>query len=298
MTIIPPYLSPGDTMLVIATARKTSKPELEPVIDKIKSWGLKVEFGRNLFGEDNQFSGTDKERTEDLQWALDHPYAKAIINARGGYGTLRIIDNIDFSAFTKNPKWMVGFSDVTILHSHLYRLGFCSLHGTMPNNFFNNETATDSIKKLLFNEPVIYNIPDHPFNRHGLAHGDLIGGNLSLLFALSGSRSEMDYENKVLFLEDLDEYLYHIDRMMLQLKRSGKLQNLAGLIIGGMSGMRDNTVPFGRNAEQIIKDCVAEFEYPVCFNFPAGHIPVNMAFYHGRKINLHVSAQGQSLTFL
>ncbi len=286
MINIPPYLKSGDTILIIATARKTSPPELEPVVNKLISWGLRVEFGKNLFGEQNQFSGSDQERAEDLQWALDHTSARAIIIARGGYGTLRIIDSVNFEGFKRNPKWVIGFSDVTVLHNELYNLGFCSIHGTMPNNFFNDETATDSVRKLLFKESVEYQIPPHPLNRAGSATGDLIGGNLSLLYALSGSRTEMDFDGKILFMEDLDEYLYHIDRMMIQLKRKGKLEKLAGLIIGGMSSMRDNTIPFGSTAEESIIRNVAEYTYPVCFNFPAGHIPVNMAFYHGRKINL------------
>jgi muramoyltetrapeptide carboxypeptidase len=298
MAKIPPYLKPGDTILIIATARKTNLQELEPVVNKITSWGLKVEFGKNLFGEENQFSGTDAERMEDLQWALNHPSAKAIIIARGGYGTLRIIDSVNFEGFKKNPKWLIGFSDVTVLHNELYNLGFCSMHATMPNNFFNDEAATDSIRQLLFNQTIDYQIAAHPLNRKGEASGDLIGGNLSLLYAITGSRSEMDFDGKILFLEDLDEYLYHIDRMMIQLKRKGKLEKLAGLIVGGMSSMRDNTIPFGSTAEESIIRNVGEYSYPVCFNFPAGHIPVNMAFYHGHKIKLTVNETKRSIKYI
>jgi muramoyltetrapeptide carboxypeptidase len=290
MSIVPPFLTNGDTILLIATARKTSPAEVEPVADALRSWGLKVEYGPNLFKEHHQFSGTDEERCLDLQWALDHPNAKAIIIARGGYGTIRIIDRIDFTKFRNNPKWMIGYSDVTVLHSHIYNDGICSIHGTMPVNFFRHQQATDSLRTLLFGGDVTYTIRPHPLNRAGTCSGDLVGGNLSILYALSGSASEMNYKGEVLFIEDLDEYLYHIDRMMMQMKRSGKLKDLAGLIVGGMSDMKDNTVPYGKTAMQIIREAVDEYDYPVCFNFPAGHIDENFAFCHGRKIELNVES--------
>lgn len=289
MSLVPPYLKKGDTVLIIATARKISDEELNPTIAILNSWGLVAELAPNLFKSHHQFSGSDSERTEDLQWALDHKTAKAILIARGGYGTLRIIDNVEFEAFKKNPKWLIGYSDVTVLHSHLQSIGIVSLHATMPVNFLKHEEATLSIKKLLFNERVEYIIPIHPLNKSGYAEAEVIGGNLSLLYALSGSPSEVDFSNKILFIEDLDEFLYHVDRMMLQMKRSRKLKNLAGLIVGGMSDMKDNSISFGKNAEEIIHDAVSEFNYPVCFNFPAGHIDENMALYLGEKGHLEVS---------
>jgi muramoyltetrapeptide carboxypeptidase len=289
MSLAPPYLGKGDTIAIVASARKISKEELKPTITILKRWGLKVELGPNVFNEHNQFSGTDEERKQDLQWALDHKVAKAILIARGGYGILRIIDDVDFSGFIKQPKWLVGYSDVTILHSHIQSLGICSLHATMPINFLKHEKATLSIKKLLFNQKQSYKIEQNPLNRNGFAEAEVVGGNLSLLYALSGSHSELDYKNKILFIEDLDEFLYHVDRMMLQMKRSKKLENLAGLMVGGMSDMKDNSISFGKTAEEIILEAVEEYAYPVCFNFPAGHIDENMALYLGRRARLEVS---------
>lgn len=284
--------------MIIATARKISDEEINPTIGILESWGLKSELAPNLFKSHNQFSGSDEERTEDLQWALDHKTAKAILVARGGYGTLRIIDHVDFTEFKKNPKWLIGYSDVTVLHSHLQSIGIVSLHATMPVNFLKHEDATLSVRQLLFNDRISYNIPVHPLNKPGLAEGIVIGGNLSLLYALSGSHSEIDYTGKILFIEDLDEFLYHVDRMMLQLKRSGKLKDLAGLIVGGMSEMKDNSISFGKNAEEIIHDAVASYDYPVCFNFPAGHIEENMAFYLGKPALLEVTPERVDFNYL
>jgi len=295
MTISPPYLKPGDIILIIATARKVSREEIEPAKGILEGWGLKVEFGANLFSEENQYAGSDSKRRTDLQWALDHPKAAAILIARGGYGTLRIIDGLSFKAFDQHPKWVVGFSDVTILHSQLHRLNYCSLHGTMAFSFMKHREATLSIKKLLFNEKYEYSILPHVLNRAGKAEAELIGGNLSVLYALSGSSTDMNFRNKILFLEDLDEYLYHIDRMMMQLKRSGKLERLAGLVVGSMSEMKDNAIPFGKIAEEIISDAVKEYEYPVCFNFPAGHQDENLAFYHGKRARLVITADSVRL---
>jgi muramoyltetrapeptide carboxypeptidase len=298
MLITPPYLQEGDTVVIIATARKISDEELNPTIAILNSWGLKAQLAPNLFKSHHQFSGSDEERTQDLQWALDHKTAKAILVARGGYGTLRIIDNVDFEGFKKNPKWLIGYSDVTVLHSHLQNMGYASLHATMPVNFLKHGEATLSIKELLFHERIDYNIPAHALNKPGTAEAVVVGGNLSLLYALSGSPSEVDFDGKILFIEDLDEFLYHVDRMMLQLKRSGKLKNLAGLIVGGMSEMKDNSIAFGMNAEEIIAETVQEYTYPVCYNFPAGHIDENMALYLGKTGQLHVSADAVSFHYL
>jgi muramoyltetrapeptide carboxypeptidase len=298
MLLVPPYLKEGDTVVIIATARKISDEELNPTIEILNSWGLYTELAPNLFKSHHQFSGSDTERTQDLQWALDHKTAKAILIARGGYGTLRIIDNVNFTAFTKNPKWLIGYSDVTVLHSHLQSIGIVSLHATMPVNFLNHMDATLSIKKLLFNEKIDYAIPVHALNKFGAVEAEVIGGNLSLLYALSGSTSEVDFNNKILFIEDLDEFLYHVDRMMLQLKRSGKLRNLAGLIVGGMSEMKDNSISFGKNAEEIIFDTVSEYTFPLCFNFPAGHIEENMAFYLGKSAHLEVTKEAVKFYYL
>lgn len=295
--IRPSYLKTGDSVAIIATARKISAEELNPALDVLKSWGLVPVLGKHIYSIENQFAGSDAQRTEDLQWALDDTNIKAIIIVRGGYGTLRIIDNIDFAAFKKHPKWVVGYSDITVLHTHLQNIGYQSLHATMPINFFKHKGATQSLKKALFGEPIEYSIAAHPLNRVGEAEGVLIGGNLSLLYAISGSKSDLNYDNCILFIEDLDEYLYHIDRMMLQLKRSNKLAKLKGLIVGGMSDMKDNTVPFGKTAEEIILDAVKEYDYPVCFQFSAGHIDENYALVMGLSITMKVEVNASTVFY-
>ena len=285
---IPSYLKKGDKIGIVACARKISKEELQPAIDILKGWGLEVVLSKNLFNSYHQFSGTDEQRTEDLQTMLDDTSVKAVISARGGYGTVRIIDNLDFTTFKKNSKWIVGYSDITVLHSHIHNFGIETIHATMPVNFEKNEEAAETLRKSLFGEIINYEFQSHPLNRKGIAEGLLVGGNLSLLYALSGSVSDITTKGKILFIEDLDEYLYHVDRMMMNLKRSGKLNELAGLIVGGMTDMKDNAVPYGKSAEEIILDAVKEYNYPVCFNFPAGHIERNLALYFGRNCALNV----------
>lgn len=298
MQSIPPYLIKGDTVLVIATARARNQEAIQPALTILKSWGLKVETGKNIFKKHHQFAGTDEERCEDLQWAVDHKTAKAVLIAGGGYGTLRIIDDVDFKTLKKHPKWFIGYSDTTVLHSRLNLLKIAAIHATMAFQFTKDQESTQSLKNLLFGKKTSYKIPGHPLNRKGIAEAEVVGGNLSLLYALSGSVDDLKTANKILFIEDLDEQLYHVDRMVIQLKRSGKLKGLKGLIVGGMSEMKDNAIPFGKNAEEIIFDAVKEYNYPVCFNFPAGHIQKNMALYLGKKAKLHVKPSGVSLDYL
>lgn len=290
--ITPKYINKGDKIAIVATARKISEKKIQPAVKKFHEWGLEVVLGKHLFEEYNQFAGTDEQRTYDLQQMLDDETVKAIIIARGGYGTVRIIDKLNFSNFIKKPKWIAGYSDVTVLHSHIHsNFGIETLHSTMPLNFpekgINNQ-ALNTLKKALFGEDLIYTIKASSLNRNGIAEGIFIGGNLSILYSLSGSKSDIHTKGKILFIEDLDEYLYHIDRMMVNLKRSGKLENLAGLIVGSMSEMNDNTIPFGKTANEIIAETVKEFDYPVCFNFPAGHIKNNSALIFGRNAKLQV----------
>ncbi|MBL7932570.1 MAG: LD-carboxypeptidase [Bacteroidia bacterium] len=296
--LVPEHLVKGDTILIIGTARARGKAALAPAIKILQSWGLKVLTGKNLYKTHHQFAGTDAERAHDLQWAINHPGAKAVLIAGGGYGTLRIIDQVDFKPMQKFPKWFIGYSDTTVIHGRLLNEKVACIHGTMAFQFEKNKEATDSIKRLLFGEPIKYTIPRNKLNRSGTARAKVVGGNLSLIYALSGSKDDLSTKNKILFLEDLDEQLYHIDRMMLQLKRSGKLKHLAGLIVGGMSDMKDNAVPYGKTAEEIIHDAVGEYDYPVCFNFPAGHIEKNMALYFGKKAELKVTKTNVSLNYL
>ncbi|MFL5765752.1 MAG: LD-carboxypeptidase [Bacteroidia bacterium] len=293
----PPYLKKGDRIAIVAPARKISPEELQPGIDVLKSWGLEVVTGKNLFHADHQFSGTDKERADDLQQSLDDPSIKAVISARGGYGTMRIIDQLNFSKFKSSPKWIIGFSDITVLHSHIHQLGIETMHAKMMYNFAKDDASSESLRKALFGEKLGYAFPSHPGNRGMTVNAPLVGGNLSLIYALNGSASDLDTNGKILFLEDLDEYYYHIDRMMLSLDRAGKLKGLAGLLVGGMTEMKDNAIPFGKNAEEIITDAVRKYNYPVCFNFPAGHIDNNNTLFLGRNVMLEMSAAQSVLSF-
>lgn len=294
--IQPPHLKKGDKIAIIASARKIALEELGAAISVFKNWGLDVVLGDNLFKQNNQFSGTDAERAADLQTALDDKSIKAVISARGGYGTMRIIDKIDFSGFIEQPKWVIGYSDITVLHSHIHTLGIQTLHATMPINFSKNEEAVETLMKTLFAKEFAYEFEASVFNKKGVAEAEVVGGNLSLLYALSGSISDVDTKGKILFMEDLDEYLYHIDRMLLNLQRAGKLRHLAGLLVGGMTDMKDNAIPFGKTAEEIIIDAVKEYDFPVCFNFPAGHVDRNLALVLGKRMKLVVDESGSSLS--
>ena len=291
--IFPEKLKIGDKIGIISPARKITLNELDPAIKTIESWELKVELGSNLFEVDNQFSGTIEQRSTDLQTMIDDDSIKAILCARGGYGTVQIIDNIDFSKLKNKPKWIVGYSDVTVLHSHLNKLGIASLHATMPINFKTNaKESLASLKNGLFgNENNILCGP-HPFNKFGKVEAEVVGGNLSILYSLLGSNSDVDTDGKILFIEDLDEYLYHIDRMMMNLKRNGKFTKLKGLVVGSMSDMNDNTIPFGKTAEEIILEYIKEFDFPVCFNFPAGHLDDNRTLVFGKECTLEINENG------
>ncbi len=298
---VPPYLQPGDKIGICATARKVFRLNMEEAAKIPQGWGLQVEFGKHLFGDVNQYSGTDEERAEDLQHFLDDPDIKAIFCARGGYGTMRIIDRLDFTEFKKHPKWIVGYSDITVLHSHVHSLcNTASLHATMPINFKLDLFSTESMRKALMGMELFYKTENKTavINRPGKAEGQVIGGNLSLLYAMMNSDSDIDTNGKILFLEDLDEYLYHVDRMILSLKRAGKFRGLKGLIVGSMSVMRDNEIPFGKDAEEIISEHVYEYDFPVCYGFPAGHDIKNYALLFGKTAELVVEKYSAELKFL
>ena len=297
--IIPPYLKKGDTIAIVCTARSFSTEEAQEAIILAHSWGLTVELGSTIDINVNQLGGTDLQRANDLQTMLDNPEIKAVWIARGGYGTVRIIDQIDFSTFLKNPKWIIGFSDITVLHSHIHNLGVATLHAIMPFSVPKAlEIAKETLFKALFNQEYQFNLPANASNKTGEANGELIGGNLSIIYSLLGSNSSIDTTNKILYLEDLDEYLYHIDRMFYNLKRNGYFNDLKGLIIGGMTDMHDNQIPFGFDVQQIVLDITKEYDFPICFDFPAGHIKDNRALKLGCKAKLKVTETQTTLTYL
>lgn len=294
-----PYLSPGDHVALVATARSVSPQEMAPAKAILSSWGLVVEEPEGLYAVDGQLAGSDGHRAAMLQWALDASRLKALFFARGGYGTVRIVDRVDFSALSRNPKWLVGYSDVTVLHSHVHRLlHMPTLHATMPINFPPAVEAdcpsVETLRSWLFEGRCDIRFPLGGFSRAGLAEAEVVGGNLSILYSLCGSPSAIDTSGKILLIEDLDEYLYHIDRMMLNLRRNGMLDGLAGLMVGGLTDMHDNAVPFGRTAEEIVRDAVAPYRYPVAFGVPAGHLGLlNHAIPLGVRLRMEVPPSGE-----
>ena len=298
MLLRPPYLQKGDTVIIIATARSVMPDELAQAIEIFKGWGLHVRLGKTIGLSDHRYGGTDAERREDFQSAINAPEIKAIFCARGGYGTVRIIDDIDWTGLLTHHKWIIGFSDATYIHIHLNQtLGVQTLHAAVPAFFHDNTPeAIDSIRQQLTGEVVQFELPPHPFNRSGSARASLIGGNLSILYSITGTKSGFNTSGKILFIEDIGEQLYHIDRMMMNLKRSAKLQDLAGLIVGGMTDMKDDEKnPFGKTAEAIVAEHVAEFDYPVCFGFPSGHISDNRALVMGKMTEINVTKNGSSV---
>lgn len=295
--IIPPFLQKGDTIAIVATARKNIDDNLKPAISWLKNWGLEVVIGSTIGLDYNQLAGTDEQRAADFQKQLDNPNIKAIWCVRGGYGTVRMIDLLDFTKFKQHPKWIIGFSDVTVLHSHLNTLGFASIHGIMPVSSKASEEAKETLRKALFGEPLTYTLPCDSMNRFGVAKGELVGGNLSILYSLFGSESAIDCSDKILFIEDLDEYLYHMDRMMMNLKRNGCLESLKGIIVGGMTKMKDNEIPWGKNALEIIDDVTKKYNIPIIYNFPAGHMADNRALLFGKQVTMDVNSLESTVVF-
>jgi muramoyltetrapeptide carboxypeptidase len=288
--ILPPALVPGDCIAIISTARRADPNNIAAARKLFERWGYRSLPGRNLFQVENQFAGSDQERLKDLNEAIHNSEVKAIVCARGGYGSARIVDQMDTRALRKTPKWLVGYSDVTALHLHAWKhAGVASLHATMPLNFGDNTgEALASLRNQLEGKPDPVEAMQHRLNMPGEAHAPMIGGNLSVLYSMMGSPTQPDTRGCILFLEDVDEYLYHIDRMMVSLKRAGLLQHLAGMVVGAFTDMHDNQIPFGLTAEEIISHHTKPYGYPVCFNFPAGHIADNRAWVHGKKVRLTV----------
>jgi muramoyltetrapeptide carboxypeptidase len=295
----PAYLKRGDKIAITCPAKKLPNP-MTDAIALLQSWGLEVILGETVGASYHQFAGDDDLRANDMQRFINDDNIKAIIAARGGYGTIRMIDKVDFSRFATNPKWLVGFSDITILHAHLFtNYRAQTIHGQMPVNIADASAhSLETLRKALFGEELSYQFQSHALNRSGEGSGILVGGNLSLLAAISGSVSDMDYRGKILFVEDVGEYLYAVDRMFRSLKRAGKLERLAGLIAGGFTEIKDNDIPFGQTVPEIVMDVVREYDYPVCFDFPAGHLPDNCSLVFGKTLNLSVNNQDVNTKYL
>jgi muramoyltetrapeptide carboxypeptidase len=297
--IIPQFLKAGETVAIVCTARKFFPEDAKPAIDLLESWGLKVKLGNTIGLNNCQLGGTDTERAADFQAQLDDENVKAIWCARGGYGTVRIIDSLDFSKFKKHPKWIMGFSDVTVLHSQLNIERVATLHSIMPFTVPNApEEVKETLRKALFGETISYAILSKSYDVKGTASGELVGGNISILYSLLGSKSAIDTKDKILFIEDLDEYLYHIDRMMYNLKRNGYFENVKGIIVGSMADMHDNEIPFGQNEVQIITEIAKENRIPIAFQFPAGHQSDNRTLILGQQVAFEVNEKEVKLQFI
>jgi muramoyltetrapeptide carboxypeptidase len=294
----PPFLKKGDWIGITCPAGYLERSKAQKCIDILQKWGYQVLVGNTLNSPSKDyFSASDEDRAEELQAMLDAPEIKAILCGRGGYGISRMIDQIDFRKFKKKPKWIIGFSDITLLHCHLHsKYKISSMHAPMATAFNEGENKYIlSIKDMLSGKPTQYSIKQNKWNRHGKATGQLVGGNLALITHAIGTSSALNTKNKILFIEDIGEHLYQIDRMLMQLKRSGSLKNLAGLIVGHFSDLKDTTRPFGKIIEQIILEHVHEYSYPVCFGFPVGHEKENLALKIGATYTLDIGKKSIKL---
>ncbi len=302
--IQPPYLKAGDTVAIVAPSGilKNREREVQQAVDLLKSWGLHAMVGKHVFSTSNHFAGTDADRCEDLQNAMDDPKISAIWCARGGYGTVRILDKLDYKKFKESPKWIIGYSDITALHNQIHNKGFESLHALMcvslTKDLSEIEDSIETFKSTLFGNPVNYELDYSPYNRIGEASGQLVGGNLTILHTMLGSKESIDTTGKILFIEEIGEYKYHIDRMLQSMKRAGYFDNCSGLIVGDMSKMRKNTTPWGTSVEQLILDALAAYDFPIAFGMPAGHEKDNRALILGKTVDLVVSNDKSSLKFL
>ena len=301
--IKPEYLTKGDTIAIVAPSGvlKNYDNYINEAKELLKSWGLNVIVGKNVFNDDGHFAGTDNERTLDFQNALDDKSIKGIWCARGGYGAVRVIDNLNFEKYKLEPKWIIGYSDITAIHNELHVLNSESIHAIMCKSLneldIDNSESVSLLKKTLFGEKISYKIKTNSYNIEGSTSGKLVGGNLTLLHCMLGSKSSINTEGKILFIEDLGEYLYHIDRMLYSLKRAGYFDNLNGLIVGDFTDLRKNTTPFGRNLKELILEIVSDYNIPVLFDFPAGHGKENFPLILGREIELIVEKEDSNIIF-
>jgi muramoyltetrapeptide carboxypeptidase len=287
--INPPFLKKGDTVAIVATAKAISKDALDYAVQLFEARGYIVKIGKHIHQVHHQSAGTDAERLHDINEAINDTDVKAIICFRGGYGSVRIVEDILWNKLKANPKWLVGFSDVTVLHSAMQKIGVQSIHATMPINYKDNTSeALDSLFNALEGKPTMYEISAHAFNVQGTAEAELIGGNLAILYSLLGTKYEMNYQNKLLFIEDVSEYHYNLDRMFWSLRLSGKLSQIKGLIVGGFTDMKDGVIPFGKTAYEIIAEHTTHLAIPVCYDFPVAHLNDNRAMVLGKTAKLEV----------
>ena len=299
----PPHLKAGDTVAIVAPSGILNgrSEEIERAKALLKSWNLNVVVGKHVFKQNNHFAGTDDERCEDFQNALDDPKIKAIWCARGGYGTVRILDKLDYSKFKDHPKWLIGYSDITALHNQFHNEGFESIHAIMCTSLIDKpeelEQSIATMKQAVFGEKLNYDLKGSNYNQPGKVSAPIVGGNLTMLHTMLGSKTSIDTSGKILFIEEIGEYKYHIDRMLQSLKRAGYFDNCAGLIVGDMSKIRKNTTPWGSSIEQLIVDALADYSFPIAFNMPAGHENDNRALILGRTIDLEVTKEGSKITF-
>ncbi len=299
--IQPPYLKTGDEVAIISPSFYIDENLLTEAVTFLGKWGLKARIGKNASKRYGPFAGSDQERLSDLQEMTDNPDIKAVFCSRGGYGLSKIINKADFSVLNNNPKWYSGFSDMTVMHTWLNEVyGVMSIHGEMPFNFNNTKKSREtfpSLKKALFGDLISHEWTGN-FYKPGKVNGELTGGNLSLLYSLSGTKAAVSTKGKILFIEDMGEYYYHIDRMLTSFKLSGKLDGLSALVIGGMNKIEESKIPWGKNVEETILGIVSEFNYPILFNFPAGHISDNRAFYIGKRATIEVNGNTATLRYV
>ncbi len=301
--IQPPYLKAGDTVAIVAPSGilLNRDSEINQAVDLLKSWNLNVVIGEHVFSQNGHFAGTDVQRATDFQKALDNPNIKAIWIARGGYGTVRILDKLDYTKFKEQPKWIIGYSDITALHNQIHNKGFESIHALMGTSLTDDlgdiKDNISTFKDAVFGRPLAYTIEGSKYNKTGTTSGQLVGGNLTLLHTMLGSKTSIDTKDKILFFEEIGEFAYHIDRMLQSLKRAGYFNGCKGIIVGDISKVRKNTTEFGRTIEEIILDVVADYDFPVLFNFPAGHEDDNWALILGRRIELTVGSKQSTVVF-